>query len=82
MNNIIRRYGLPILVIRNLSLETKDHEFLIEAPVGRWGLPEDLAGALIFLLLKASDNIHRVFLPVDGGFLVPDPNLSPADRTD
>jgi len=55
---------------------------MIEAPVGRWGLPEDLAGALIFLLLKASDNIHRVFLPVDGGFLVPDPNLSPANRTD
>jgi 2-deoxy-D-gluconate 3-dehydrogenase len=38
-------------------------------PAGRWGLPEDLVGALIFLSSSASDYVHGVLLPVDGGFL-------------
>lgn len=42
---------------------------LDRVPAGRWGLPEDLVGALIFLSSKASDYVHGVLLPVDGGFL-------------
>jgi 2-dehydro-3-deoxy-D-gluconate 5-dehydrogenase len=38
-------------------------------PAGRWGLPEDLVGALIFLSSSASDYVHGILLPVDGGFL-------------
>lgn len=38
-------------------------------PADRWGLPEDLVGALIFLSSKASDYVHGILLPVDGGFL-------------
>lgn len=38
-------------------------------PAGRWGLPEDLVGALIFLCSPASDYVHGILLPVDGGFL-------------
>ena len=38
-------------------------------PAGRWGLPEDLVGALIFLASPASDYVHGILLPVDGGFL-------------
>lgn len=38
-------------------------------PAGRWGLPEDLVGAVIFLSSSASDYIHGILLPVDGGFL-------------
>ncbi|NJD58467.1 MAG: 2-deoxy-D-gluconate 3-dehydrogenase [Anaerolineales bacterium] len=38
-------------------------------PAGRWGLPEDLVGALIFLSSSASDYVHGVLLPVDGAFL-------------
>jgi 2-dehydro-3-deoxy-D-gluconate 5-dehydrogenase len=38
-------------------------------PAGRWGLPEDLVGALIFLSSPASDYIHGILLPVDGAFL-------------
>jgi len=38
-------------------------------PAGRWGLPEDLVGALIFLSSAASDYVHGILLPVDGGFL-------------
>jgi 2-deoxy-D-gluconate 3-dehydrogenase len=38
-------------------------------PAARWGLPEDIAGATVFLASPASDFIHGVVLPVDGGWL-------------
>lgn len=38
-------------------------------PAGRWGEPGDLAGAAIFLASAASDYVHGIVLPVDGGWL-------------
>jgi len=38
-------------------------------PAGRWGEPEDIAGAAVFLASSASDYVHGVVLPVDGGWL-------------
>jgi len=38
-------------------------------PAGRWGTPEDIAGAAVFLASSASDFIHGVILPVDGGWM-------------
>ena len=38
-------------------------------PAGRWGVPEDLGGATVFLASAASDYVHGVVLPVDGGWL-------------
>jgi 2-deoxy-D-gluconate 3-dehydrogenase len=38
-------------------------------PAGRWGTPEDLAGATVFLSSPASDYINGILLPVDGGWL-------------
>ena len=38
-------------------------------PIGRWGKPEDIAGAVLFLASSASDFIHGVILPVDGGWM-------------
>ena len=38
-------------------------------PAGRWGIPEDIAGAAVFLASPASDFIHGVVLPVDGGWM-------------
>jgi 2-dehydro-3-deoxy-D-gluconate 5-dehydrogenase len=38
-------------------------------PAGRWGVPKDIAGAVVFLASSASDFIHGTVLPVDGGWL-------------
>jgi len=37
-------------------------------PAGRWGEPEDLQGAAIFLASRASDFVTGAALPVDGGY--------------
>ncbi len=46
------------------------NDFIIgRTPAGRWGDPEDLAGAAIFLASKASDFVNGHVLYVDGGIL-------------
>lgn len=47
----------------------RNQEILSRIPMERWGKPEDLAGALIFLASSASDYLSGVVLPVDGGFM-------------
>ncbi|MBW8898942.1 MAG: 2-dehydro-3-deoxy-D-gluconate 5-dehydrogenase KduD [Massilia sp.] len=42
---------------------------LSRIPAGRWGTPSDLSGAAVFLASRASDYVHGVVLPVDGGWL-------------
>ncbi|MCC5906040.1 MAG: SDR family oxidoreductase [Balneolaceae bacterium] len=38
-------------------------------PAGRWGKPEDLKGAAVFLASEASNYIHGTILTVDGGWM-------------
>ncbi|MFI7543570.1 2-dehydro-3-deoxy-D-gluconate 5-dehydrogenase KduD [Actinoplanes sp. NPDC049599] len=38
-------------------------------PAGRWGTPEDLGGAVVFLASEAARYVHAAVLPVDGGWL-------------
>jgi 2-deoxy-D-gluconate 3-dehydrogenase len=38
-------------------------------PAGRWGLPEDFRGAIIFLASKASDFVCGTSIVVDGGLI-------------
>lgn len=46
------------------------NEFIISrTPAGRWGNPEDLAGAAVFLASKASDFVNGQIIYVDGGIL-------------
>ena len=47
----------------------RNREILSRIPAGRWGVPEDLAGAAVFLASSASDYVHGTILPVDGGWL-------------
>ena len=38
-------------------------------PAGRWGTPDDLAGAVVFLASDAARYLHGTVIPVDGGWL-------------
>jgi 2-deoxy-D-gluconate 3-dehydrogenase len=42
---------------------------LARIPAGRWGVPDDLKGVILFLASAASDYVHGVIIPVDGGYL-------------
>lgn len=39
-------------------------------PANRWGTPDDMKGAVVFLASSASDYINGAVIPVDGGYLV------------
>ena len=54
---------------RKDSPSLNDH-VIARTPAGRWGLPDDLAGAAVFLASRASDFVTGAALPVDGGFMV------------
>jgi 2-deoxy-D-gluconate 3-dehydrogenase len=47
----------------------RSRDILARIPAGRWGEPSDLAGAAVFLASRASDYVHGVIVPVDGGWL-------------
>ena len=47
----------------------RSEEILARIPAGRWGVPDDLAGAVVFLASAASDYVHGHTLAVDGGWL-------------
>ncbi len=42
---------------------------LARTPAGRWGEPDDLAGAAVFLASPACAYVHGALLSVDGGWL-------------
>ncbi len=49
--------------------ETRNRQILERIPAGRWGEPDDLAGAAVFLSATASDYINGHVLVVDGGWM-------------
>ena len=50
------------------QIEGLHDSVLARTPAGRWGEPDDLAGAAVFLSSRASDFVTAAVLPVDGGF--------------
>jgi 2-deoxy-D-gluconate 3-dehydrogenase len=42
---------------------------LARIPAGRWGVPEDFMGAVVFLASRASDYVNGAILMVDGGWM-------------
>lgn len=49
--------------------DKRSAEILDRIPAGRWGLPEDLGGAVVFLASKAADYVNGYTVAVDGGWL-------------
>jgi 2-deoxy-D-gluconate 3-dehydrogenase len=47
----------------------RSRQIMERIPAGRWGTPQDLAGAAVFLASHASDYIHGHVLVVDGGWM-------------
>jgi len=47
----------------------RSRSILDRIPAGRWGRPDDLGGATVFLASPASNYVHGTVLPVDGGWL-------------
>jgi 2-dehydro-3-deoxy-D-gluconate 5-dehydrogenase len=52
------------------SDENRNNEILGRIPAGRWGVPFDLMGAVVFLSSRASDYVTGHILAIDGGWLV------------
>lgn len=60
----------PLTAQARADLPQLDRDVRRRTPAGRWGRPDDLAGAAVFLASPASAFITGVALPVDGGFSI------------
>jgi 2-deoxy-D-gluconate 3-dehydrogenase len=78
--NELAPHGINVNAIAPGYMETDNTKPLREDPVrskaildripaGRWGAPEDLQGAAVFLASAASNYLHGYTLAVDGGWL-------------
>jgi NAD(P)-dependent dehydrogenase (short-subunit alcohol dehydrogenase family) len=47
----------------------RNRDILARIPAGRWGTPDDIGVAAVFLASEAARYVHGVVLPVDGGWL-------------
>ncbi len=49
--------------------EERNAAILSRIPANRWGTPEDMAGAFVFLSSPASDYMNGSIITVDGGWM-------------
>ncbi len=78
--NDLAKYGIQVNAIAPGYMATdnteplrkdpaREKEILSRIPLGRWGTPDDLKGAALFLSSRASDYVTGCVFPVDGGWL-------------
>jgi 2-dehydro-3-deoxy-D-gluconate 5-dehydrogenase len=56
--------------VRTESMKSMNDEILARTPAGRWGQPEEVAGAAVFLASPASDFVTGTTIRVDGGYAI------------
>ena len=54
----------------------RNKAILDRIPAGRWGEPEDIAGAAVFLASPAAKYVNGTILPVDGAGLPDDERIA------
>ena len=85
VNAIAPGYILTDTLQQRVDNNMIDYTRLAErAPVGRWGLPEEIARVAAFLALPGSGFVTGVTIPVDGGYSVrgdPNEDLGTASET-
>ena len=47
----------------------RNEQLLVRIPAGRWGTPDDLKGAVVWLSSRAADYVHGTIVLVDGGWM-------------
>jgi 2-deoxy-D-gluconate 3-dehydrogenase len=69
VNAILPGWIVTDLTIRGREATPDLHEKVVaRTPAGRWGEPDDIAGAAVFLASRAADFVTGTALPVDGGY--------------
>ncbi len=48
---------------------TRSRQILERIPAGRWGKPEDMVGAAVYLASRASDYVNGTTITIDGGWM-------------
>jgi 2-dehydro-3-deoxy-D-gluconate 5-dehydrogenase len=56
--------------VRTTPMKLMNDEILTRTPAGRWGQPEEVAGAAVFLASQASDFVTGTTIRVDGGYAI------------
>ncbi len=69
VNAIAPSYFTTSLTSALRSDAERSEALLVRIPAGRYGEPEDLKGAVVFLASDAASYVHGVTIPVDGGWL-------------
>ncbi|WEZ85649.1 2-dehydro-3-deoxy-D-gluconate 5-dehydrogenase KduD (plasmid) [Rhizobium sp. 32-5/1] len=81
MANELAPHGITVNAIAPGYMETDNTEALrndknrnaqisARIPIGRWGVPDDIATSILFLTSPASGYVTGITVPVDGGWLV------------